>query len=94
VILLTQALSFIGWRGGLGLLAGAVLVMLPAYEAGVWTEAAACRERTGRAIAEHDIQRMERENGKIAAAAAARARAGAVGADGDGRMPDDGFRRD
>lgn len=94
MIALAQLVTFVGWRGGVGLLAGALLAAVPAYQAGIWTESAACRERTFRAIAEHDLQRMEQENDRIAAAQAARARAGADRADGDGGLPDDGFRRD
>ena len=96
MILLARAAALLGWRGALGTALGALLAAAPAYHAGVWTERAAGRERIGRAIAEHELQRMENENGKIAAAAAARARIGRADDDGrdGGGLPDDPFRRD
>lgn len=89
---LFPVLNLIGWRGALGVAAGAALAALPAYELGVFREAAAGQERVARVLAEHQIKRMEIENGRVDAAAAARLDSLRSG-DGIG-MPDDGFRRD
>ncbi|MCF3934448.1 hypothetical protein L1787_13645 [Acuticoccus sp. M5D2P5] len=86
-------LALLGWRGLAGAGLGAVLVTVPAYQAGKWTEGAKTEAEIGRVLAERHVERMEAENARIATALAARRRAaGSVGV-GDG-MPDDGFRRD
>ncbi len=94
MILLARLVAQVGWRGVLGLIAGAAMATVPAYHIGTWIERLVGEERTQRALAERDIQRMEQENAKVVAAAAARARAAASGADRDGGVSDDGFRRD
>lgn len=84
--------NLVGWRGAAGIAVGAALAMVPAYQLGVFREAAAAEERTARVLAERDIRQMEIENARVDAAAAARLNA--VRGGDDGGMPDDGFRRD
>lgn len=88
-------LALVGWRGAVGVAIGAVLSGGVALPAGRWVERLACTERIGRAIAEHDLQEMELNDARIAAALEARHRAdrNSLGADGGG-LPDDGYRRD
>jgi hypothetical protein len=94
VIVLSRIAALLGWRGGAGLVAGAVFAIAPAYQLGKIIEAEACDERVERTVAQHDIRRMERENDLIAEAQAARARARTDRARSPGGVPDDGFRRD
>lgn len=94
MIVLAQIAAFVGWRGGVSFLAGAVLATVPAFQAGVFTQTQVCQERVARSIATHDLRRMELENDRIADAKAARLRAGAQHSDSAGGMRDDAFRRD
>jgi hypothetical protein len=96
VIALLRVLSGVGWRGLAGAAAGAALVIVPAYQAGKWTERAAARERVARILAERAAERLEAENERIARALEARRRVrGADRGDGGaGGLPDDGYRRD
>ncbi|MBJ3774809.1 hypothetical protein [Acuticoccus mangrovi] len=88
-------LSLLGWRGTVAAIGGALVATLPAYEVGRWREGAATEARIAKALAEHELKRMEAENGRIDRALAARHDAVAGGGGtGDGRLPDDGYRRD
>ena len=84
--------TLLGWRGAIGLAVGALLAALPAYELGVWTEAAVGRERIARSLAERDVLQMEIENARIDSANSARS-AAIAGASGRG-VSNDGYRRD
>lgn len=89
-------LAAVGGRGALGVAVGAALMAAPAYQAGRWVEAAAAEERLARILAERERARLEAENERIGRAVEARRGAGRASPRGsdDGRMPDDGYRRD
>lgn len=93
---IVQIGAALGLRGGIGIAVGAALAIVPAYQAGKWTEAAAADERIGRVLAQYRSQQMEQGNDRISRASAARVEAGRSDRslpDGSG-LSDDGFRRD
>ncbi|XWN33735.1 MAG: hypothetical protein ROR55_12035 [Devosia sp.] len=97
---LLRLVSMIGWQGIVGAVAGGLIVAAPAYQAGKWVEGAAAKERIARRLAEREIQRLEVEDDRVAAANRARRQADRRGRAGNDRapdangVPDDGFRRD
>ncbi|MEM8663341.1 MAG: hypothetical protein AAGF49_04370 [Pseudomonadota bacterium] len=87
--------SMVGWRGMAGALLGALVAGTGTYHAGRLVERAACAERIEKRLAQHDLKLMERNNARLDAAIAARRRLDRDRVrDDDGRLPDDGFRRD
>ena len=92
---LLSLLGLVGWRGAVCAAVGAVLAGGAVLPLARWAERQACAERIGRAIAQSEIDKMERDNALIDDALAARRRADRDGfGSGDGGLPDDGFRRD
>lgn len=92
---LSRLVGLFGWKGFLGLAAGAFLASASAYPLGRYVEKVACAERIARRVAEHDLERMREFDAKIEAALAARRTAdGDVRGIADGQLQDDGFRRD
>lgn len=92
---LTGALAVFGWRGALGAALAAAVLLPISYQTGRWVEAAVTKDAIARALAERTVKQMEAENARLRDAAEARRAAfDGTHADGDGRLPDDGFRRD
>lgn len=92
---LLQIAAGLGWRAWLAAAVGAALAATAAYPAGRFVERAVCGERVERRLAEMELQNQELRDARIVEALEARR---AVRHDdvpaADGRMPDDGFRRD
>lgn len=93
---LARLAGILGWRGLTGMLVGALVASVPAYQAGKWAEGVSSRARNDVDRLEAQLQQVEAHNARLDRALAARREAARGGGDGavGGGVSDDGYRRD